>query len=396
MSSGRLDERLLRRLDACARRTARLLPTRPPAEPIATASTPSVCRPGIPTGCSTRPARGGFRTPISSSAGCNGGSSARDGMSRAVFSRRMRIECAALVLANVQPQSVMPYLAAARRLERPVVAYVASWDHTVGKGVISPYCDRYIVQNTVMQDDLRRYPRHRSEPGRRHRLATDGRLPSLPAALRIRRAPAFLRARSSPAARHGHGQYADEHALRGPVRRAARVLVGAGCARSLPASLQASPAGQGVARPFRCGDREGRHLRAGPELHRPRAARRALAARGCRRRQRGHHPPRRDRERPTGSLRPLRRGSTGGRVVGREERRRQALRGARRVGCLLPGRVVRGGRGRSRSRAFSSPASSKGHVGASSERSSAMSTDRRPSVSSTRSLAGLELRPAGT
>jgi CDP-glycerol glycerophosphotransferase (TagB/SpsB family) len=34
---------------------------------------------------------------------------------------------------------------------------VASWDHTVGKGVISPYCDLYIVQNQVMEDDLRRY-----------------------------------------------------------------------------------------------------------------------------------------------------------------------------------------------------------------------------------------------
>ncbi|HET8968539.1 MAG TPA: CDP-glycerol glycerophosphotransferase family protein [Gaiellaceae bacterium] len=69
----------------------------------------------------------------------------------------MRADCAALVVANVQPQSVMPYLAAARRLGLPVVAYVASWDHTVGKGVISPHCDRYVVQNEVMAEDLRRY-----------------------------------------------------------------------------------------------------------------------------------------------------------------------------------------------------------------------------------------------
>ncbi len=69
----------------------------------------------------------------------------------------MRNECAALVVSNVQPRSVMPYLAAARRLGIPVVAYVASWDHTVGKGVISPHCARYIVQNAVMEDDLRRY-----------------------------------------------------------------------------------------------------------------------------------------------------------------------------------------------------------------------------------------------
>jgi len=37
------------------------------------------------------------------------------------------------------------------------LAHVASWDHTVGKGVISPYCDLYVVQNRVMEDDLRRY-----------------------------------------------------------------------------------------------------------------------------------------------------------------------------------------------------------------------------------------------
>lgn len=69
----------------------------------------------------------------------------------------MRRDCSALVLSNVQPHSAVPFLVAARRLRLPVVAYVASWDHTVGKGVISPYCDRYIVQNDVMREDLRRY-----------------------------------------------------------------------------------------------------------------------------------------------------------------------------------------------------------------------------------------------
>ena len=66
-------------------------------------------------------------------------------------------DCSALVVANVQPRSVVPLLVGARRLDLPVVAYVASWDHTVGKGVISPFCDRYLVQNRVMEDDLRRY-----------------------------------------------------------------------------------------------------------------------------------------------------------------------------------------------------------------------------------------------
>jgi CDP-glycerol glycerophosphotransferase (TagB/SpsB family) len=76
----------------------------------------------------------------------------------------MRAEAASLVLANVQPHSVVPFLAAARRLELPAVAYVASWDHTVGKGVISPHCARYVVQNAAMEDDLRRY--HAIEPDR--------------------------------------------------------------------------------------------------------------------------------------------------------------------------------------------------------------------------------------
>jgi hypothetical protein len=78
--------------------------------------------------------------------------------------RAMKAGCASLVVANVQPLSVVPYLASARRLGLPVVAYVASWDHTVGKGVISPHCARYVVQNAVMEDDLRRY--HQIDPTR--------------------------------------------------------------------------------------------------------------------------------------------------------------------------------------------------------------------------------------
>jgi hypothetical protein len=76
----------------------------------------------------------------------------------------MRAECSALVLSNVQPLSAVPFLTAARRLRLPVVAHVASWDHTVGKGVISPHCDLYVVQNRVMEEDLGRY--HGIEPAR--------------------------------------------------------------------------------------------------------------------------------------------------------------------------------------------------------------------------------------
>jgi len=71
--------------------------------------------------------------------------------------RRMRGDCSGLVVANVQSLQAVPYLNAARRLGLPVVGYVASWDHTVGKGIVSPHVDRYVVQNEVMRDDLVRH-----------------------------------------------------------------------------------------------------------------------------------------------------------------------------------------------------------------------------------------------
>jgi UDP-N-acetylglucosamine:LPS N-acetylglucosamine transferase len=70
---------------------------------------------------------------------------------------RVRDDCSGLVVANVQSLQAVPYLNAARRLGLPVVGYVASWDHTVGKGIVSPYVDRYVVQNEVMRDDLVRH-----------------------------------------------------------------------------------------------------------------------------------------------------------------------------------------------------------------------------------------------
>jgi CDP-glycerol:poly(glycerophosphate) glycerophosphotransferase len=71
--------------------------------------------------------------------------------------RRMRDNCSGLVVANVQSRQAVPYLNAARRLRLPVVGYVASWDHTVGKGIVSPHVDRYVVQNEVMREDLVRH-----------------------------------------------------------------------------------------------------------------------------------------------------------------------------------------------------------------------------------------------
>ena len=71
--------------------------------------------------------------------------------------RRLRSERPAVVLANIQMHSVVPFIVGARRTGLPIIGHVASWDHTVGKGIVSPHLRRYIVQNDVMRDDLVRY-----------------------------------------------------------------------------------------------------------------------------------------------------------------------------------------------------------------------------------------------
>jgi CDP-glycerol:poly(glycerophosphate) glycerophosphotransferase len=70
---------------------------------------------------------------------------------------RLRREQPALVVSNIQMQVDVPVILAASRVELPLVGYVASWDHTVGKGVIWPGMTRYLVQNDVMRSDLERY-----------------------------------------------------------------------------------------------------------------------------------------------------------------------------------------------------------------------------------------------
>src|SRR5262245_8640554 len=77
---------------------------------------------------------------------------------------RLERERPAIVLSNMQMQVVVPMIVAGRRLRLPLVGYVASWDHTVGKGVVSPHMSRYLVQNDVMRSDLERY--HGIDPGR--------------------------------------------------------------------------------------------------------------------------------------------------------------------------------------------------------------------------------------
>jgi CDP-Glycerol:Poly(glycerophosphate) glycerophosphotransferase len=70
---------------------------------------------------------------------------------------RLRQERPALLVSNIQMQVDVPVILAAHRAGLPLVGYVASWDHTVGKGVIWPGMTRYLVQNEVMRSDLERY-----------------------------------------------------------------------------------------------------------------------------------------------------------------------------------------------------------------------------------------------
>jgi CDP-Glycerol:Poly(glycerophosphate) glycerophosphotransferase len=70
---------------------------------------------------------------------------------------RLRAERPAVVLANIQMHAVVPFIVGACRFGLPVVGHIASWDHTVGKGIVAPNLRRYIVQNDVMRDDLVRY-----------------------------------------------------------------------------------------------------------------------------------------------------------------------------------------------------------------------------------------------
>jgi hypothetical protein len=70
---------------------------------------------------------------------------------------RLERERPAVLLANIQMHSVVPFIVGARRVGLPVMGHIASWDHTVGKGIVPPGLRVYVVQNEVMREDLVRY-----------------------------------------------------------------------------------------------------------------------------------------------------------------------------------------------------------------------------------------------
>ena len=115
--------------------------------------------------------------------------------------RRLEAERPDLVLSNLQMQSATPFIVLGRRLGLRTVGYVASWDHTVGKGVI---WDGLGALRRAERPDARRpraLPRRRHRADRRDRLAAGGRLPRAAATCGVRRrAPAV---RSRPRAARG-------------------------------------------------------------------------------------------------------------------------------------------------------------------------------------------------
>jgi hypothetical protein len=70
---------------------------------------------------------------------------------------RLRRERPAIAVANLQMHSVVPFLVGARRFRLRAAGNIASWDHTVGKGIVAPGLNRYLVQNEIMRADLVRY-----------------------------------------------------------------------------------------------------------------------------------------------------------------------------------------------------------------------------------------------
>ena len=122
-------------------------------------------RPGHPTTGSSTPSRAGRLPRVGAGSTAHAALALRSAPLRpaGAAASGCATSAPALVLANVQSLQAVPFLVAARRLGLPVVGYVASWDHTVGKGVVSPHVDRYVVQNDVMRGRPRPLPRHPAE-----------------------------------------------------------------------------------------------------------------------------------------------------------------------------------------------------------------------------------------
>ncbi len=152
----------------------------------------------------------------------------------------MRATCNGLVVTNLQAHVSMPYLVAARKLDVPVVGYVASWDHTVGQGhrVAAPRPLRRPERDDGAR--ARALPRHRPREDHGHGLAADGRLPPAPNAGGVR-GPARAATASTPAGRSSssQGTRPTTRRTRAGSSRGWSVVAGERCVRALLTSLSA-------------------------------------------------------------------------------------------------------------------------------------------------------------
>ena len=58
----------------------------------------------------------------------------------AALVKRLQRERPAVALANMQMHSVVPFIVGASRFGLPAAGNIASWDHTVGKGIVARTC----------------------------------------------------------------------------------------------------------------------------------------------------------------------------------------------------------------------------------------------------------------
>ena len=291
----------------------------------ATASTPSGCSRVTRTGCSTPSATAPSRTGRRSTVRWSGGSSARDGTFRGGCSRRCGATARASCSRTCSPR------ARCRFSPRRGVSGCRSWRTSragttpSGRASSRRHCDLYVVQNRVMEDDLAAT----TGSSRSAYASPGGRRPICSTLSRPRAAydevAAALRARSWAPAGPRRGEHAEQHAVRGALRRASRRVVAPGVRATAWQLL------------FRPHPRDGswRERFAAAAGHDGVVVQEASYADlddlatllqhvDVRRLQRRHDPPRRARGRPSRCLRALRRGSAAGRVVGGEERRRRS------------------------------------------------------------------------
>lgn len=63
----------------------------------------------------------------------------------------------AIFVSNAQHPQNAPFFIAAGKLGIPMMSYIASWDHPVGKGPLYPQSELYLVQNEVSKKNLKKY-----------------------------------------------------------------------------------------------------------------------------------------------------------------------------------------------------------------------------------------------